>query len=132
MNVFVNGSFDLLHRGHLELLQYAKCLGTVMVAIDSDRRIQELKGSDRPIHCVEDRKFQLENLKSVDVVCVFDTDHELIELIKHWQPDIMVKGSDYRDQKIIGAEYCKEIKFYDRTDHSTTGTIQDIIDRGRL
>jgi rfaE bifunctional protein nucleotidyltransferase chain/domain len=128
-NIFVNGTFDILHRGHLELLNYAKSFGTVMVAIDSDRRIQSLKGVDRPINNVEDRKFHLENLKSVDVVCVFDTDNDLIELIKHWQTDIMVKGSDYRNKSILGAEYCKELKFYERTDHSTTGIIQRIINR---
>lgn len=127
--VFVNGSFDLLHRGHLELLRYAKSLGTVMVAIDSDRRIKELKGNSRPINTVEDRKFHLESLVYVDSVCVFDSDQELINLIKHWRTDIMVKGSDYKNAPVIGSEYCKEIRFYDRTEHSSTKTIQDIINR---
>ena len=62
--VFVNGTFDLLHRGHLELLNYAKSLGDrVYVGIDSDRRVAEMKGASRPIYNVEDRKFFLENLK---------------------------------------------------------------------
>jgi D-beta-D-heptose 7-phosphate kinase/D-beta-D-heptose 1-phosphate adenosyltransferase len=69
-------------------------------------------------------------LKAVDRVDIFDTDEELIKLIKDFNPDIMVKGSDYRDKPIIGAEYCKEIKFYDRLDkYSTTDKIQDIINR---
>ena len=127
--IFVNGSFDILHRGHLELLKYAKSLGTVLVAIDTDRRIAELKGNERPINCVNDRKFHLESLKYVDKVSIFDSDQELIDLIKSWNTNIMVKGSDYKDTFILGSEYCNEIRFYDRTEHSTTKTIQDIIDR---
>lgn len=127
--IFVNGSFDILHRGHLELLKYAKSLGTVLVAIDTDRRISELKGTKRPINCVNDRKFHLESLKYVDKVSIFDSDQELIDLIKSWNTNIMVKGSDYKNTFILGSEYCNEIRFYDRTTHSTTKTIQDIIDR---
>ena len=127
--IFVNGSFDILHRGHLELLRYAKSLGTVLVAIDTDRRITELKGNKRPINCVNDRKFHLESLKYVDKVSIFDSDQELIDLIKSWNTNIMVKGSDYKNTFILGSEYCNEIRFYDRTEHSTTKTIQDIIDR---
>ena len=128
--IFVNGSFDLLHRGHLELLKYAKSLnGLVTVAIDSDRRIKELKGTARPVINEKDRAFHLLNLRSVDWVAVFDSDEELMNIIKTLSPDIMVKGSDYKTKPIIGADYCKEIKFYDRTEHSTTKTIQDIINR---
>lgn len=127
--IFVNGSFDILHRGHLELLKYAKSLGTVLVAIDTDRRISELKGTKRPINCVNDRKFHLESLKYVDKVSIFDSDQELIDLIKSWNTNIMVKGSDYKNTFILGSEHCNEIRFYDRTIHSTTKTIQDIIDR---
>jgi D-beta-D-heptose 7-phosphate kinase/D-beta-D-heptose 1-phosphate adenosyltransferase len=127
--IFVNGSFDILHRGHLELLKYAKSLGTVLVAIDTDRRISELKGTKRPINCVNDRKFHLESLKYVDKVSIFDSDQELIDLVKSWNTNIMIKGSDYKNTFILGSEYCNEIRFYDRTIHSTTKTIQDIIDR---
>lgn len=129
--IFVNGSFDILHRGHIELLKYAKHLGDVLVvAIDTDDRIQQLKGSSRPINNQWDRKFVLENIRSVDDVCLFGSDAELVALIQEYAPDVMVKGSDYIGKTIIGAEYCKEIKFYDRTDHSTTKTVQDIINRG--
>jgi bifunctional ADP-heptose synthase (sugar kinase/adenylyltransferase) len=69
-------------------------------------------------------------LKYVDRVETFDTAQELIDLIKGFEPDVMVKGSDYQGQPIIGAEYCKEIKFYDRfKNYSTTNKIQDIADR---
>lgn len=129
--IFVNGSFDILHRGHIELLKYAKHLGDfLVVAIDTDDRIQQLKGSSRPINNQWDRKFVLENIRSVDDVCLFGSDAELVALIQEYAPDIMVKGSDYIGKTIIGAEYCKEIKFYDRTEHSTTKTVQDIINRG--
>jgi rfaE bifunctional protein nucleotidyltransferase chain/domain len=128
--IFVNGSFDILHRGHVELLKYARRQGDfLVVAIDTDERIQHLKGTSRPINNQWDRKFVLENLRAVDDVCLFASDAELVALIQEYAPDVMVKGSDYIGKSIIGAEYCKEIKFYDRTEHSTTKTIQDITNR---
>ena len=82
--VFVNGTFDLLHRGHLELLNYAKSLGDrVYVGIDSDRRVAEMKGDSRPIYNMEDRKFFLENLKSVHRVAVFDNDSQLAAMVEY-------------------------------------------------
>jgi rfaE bifunctional protein nucleotidyltransferase chain/domain len=128
--IFVNGTFDIVHRGHLELLEYAYNLGTVLVAIDTDRRVQELKGTSRPINNQNDRAYLLRSLKFTSGVVTFDTDQELIDTIKSYQPDIMIKGSDYRNKPIIGAEYCREIKFYDVVNgYSTTKTIQDIISR---
>ena len=128
--VFVNGTFDILHVGHLALLEYAFNQGEMLtVAIDSDRRIRELKGLDRPINNQQDRKTMLECLYMVDEVYVFDTDQELVELIKQ-HCDIMVKGSDYQGRPIIGSEYCKEIKFYERIEkYSTTEIIQRIANR---
>jgi D-beta-D-heptose 7-phosphate kinase/D-beta-D-heptose 1-phosphate adenosyltransferase len=100
------------------------------VLIDSDKRIKELKGKDRPINTEYERVSLLAALKSVDRVDVFDTDEELINLIRDYDPDIMIKGSDYRNKPIIGAEFCKEIKFYDRLErYSTTNKIQDIANR---
>lgn len=130
--VVVNGTFDILHLGHLKLLEYASGFSDsyVLVLTDSDRRIKELKGNDRPINNEYERSSMLFALKYVDRVEIFDTDQELIDLIKRFEPDIMVKGSDYRGQPIIGAEYCKQIKFYDRLgNYSTTKTIQDITSR---
>lgn len=130
MKIFVNGTFDIVHRGHLMMLNYAKSLGDhLLVAIDSDIRVKQLKGDSRPVNNQNDRRFLLMNLKAVDQVYFFDSDEALIQLINCYQPDIMVKGSDYKDKKIIGSEYCKEIKFYEHTGHSTTKTIQSIIDR---
>ena len=131
--VVVNGTFDILHLGHLKLLEYARGFPNsyVLVLTDSDRRIKELKGNERPINNEYERSSMLFALKYVDRVEIFDTDQELIDLIKRFEPDIMVKGSDYQDKPIIGAEYCKQIKFYDRLgNYSTTKTIQDITNRG--
>jgi len=131
--VVVNGTFDIIHLGHLRLLQYARSFPSsyVLVLTDSDRRVRELKGSNRPVNTEYERCSMLFALKCVDRVETFDTDQELVDLIKGFEPDVMVKGSDYRGQPIIGAEYCKEIKFYDRFKHySTTNKIQDIANRG--
>jgi D-beta-D-heptose 7-phosphate kinase/D-beta-D-heptose 1-phosphate adenosyltransferase len=129
--VVVNGTFDVLHLGHLKLLECARGYTNsyVLVLTDSDSRIKQLKGNSRPINNEYERCSMLFALKYVDRVETFDSDEELIKLIKDFEPDVMVKGSDYRDKPILGAEYCKQIKFYDRTKHSTTKIIQDIIDR---
>lgn len=129
--VMVNGTFDILHRGHIELLNFAKSQGdSLLVAIDTDRRVRKLKGNDRPINSQEDRKFHLINLKAVDTVCFFDSKEELIELMKHWQPDVYVKGSDWKKDKSTAHEYSKQVIYYDRVgNYSTTNIIQRIIDR---
>lgn len=130
MNIFVNGTFDILHRGHLEMLEYAASLGShLQIAIDTDRRVRELKGHGRPINNQEDRRFMLSRLKGVSGVVLFDSDDELEHLIQVYQPDIMVKGSDYRNKPIIGEEHCREIVFYEHTNHSTTKLMQRIADR---
>ena len=113
------------------MLNYAKSLGNqLLVAIDTDRRVRELKGNSRPVNSEEDRRFLLLNLKSVDWVWTFDSDQDLIRIIDTYKPDIMVKGSDYKNKPIVGEHLIKEIKFYDRVEpYSTTKTIQDITDR---
>ena len=129
--IIVNGTFDIVHRGHIELLNYAKSLGDwLLVCIDTDRRVKELKGEDRPINNQYDRQFVLQNLQAVDAVRFFDSAEELEEICKIYQPDIMVKGSDYKDKPIVGSQYCKEIKFVDLVNgYSTTNTIKNIINR---
>lgn len=126
MIVFVNGCFDVLHRGHYELLNYAKSLGSILiVAIDSDKKVSLMKGNDRPIYPQEDRVYALESLKSVDVVHVFNTKEELEQLIETVKPDIMVVGSDWKGKEVVGSKYAKSIRFFDRIGcYSTTRTIQ--------
>jgi rfaE bifunctional protein nucleotidyltransferase chain/domain len=127
--VFVNGTFDVLHLGHLAMLNYAKTLGDhLVVAIDSDERVKRLKGSNRPINNVNERKVMLENLKAVDQVEIFDTDEDLINIIKTC--DIMVKGGDYKTLPIIGKEYVTVVLFERIDEYSSTKKIQHIIDRG--
>jgi rfaE bifunctional protein nucleotidyltransferase chain/domain len=127
--IFVNGTFDILHEGHLQLLNYAKSLGeSLAVAIDSDERVKSLKGEDRPINTQKERANMLINLKAVDDVYIFDTDEELAHLVSIH--DTMVKGGDYRDKPIIGSDVCKELIFFDIIDgYSTTKKIQDITTR---
>jgi D-beta-D-heptose 7-phosphate kinase/D-beta-D-heptose 1-phosphate adenosyltransferase len=132
IHVMVNGTFDILHRGHIELLNFAKSKGDrLLVAIDTDRRVKELKGEDRPVNNQEDRKFHLENLKAVDGVMFFDTKEELIEIMKGWEPDVYVKGSDWKhDKKSTAEQYCKQVIYYDRvSNYSTTNIIQRITNR---
>ena len=113
--VFVNGTFDLLHRGHLELLNYAKKMGEyVCVGIDTDDRVRQKKGSSRPIHNQEERRFFLENLKSVDEVRFFSNDKELKNLVKSFEPDVMIVGSDWKGKSVIGSYYAAELIFFDR------------------
>lgn len=129
--VFVNGTFDVLHRGHLKLLNYAKSLGDFLyVAIDTDDRVKEKKGPSRPVNTLNERLFMLENLKSVDCALYFSSDESLEALVKKIKPDIMVVGSDWKGKSVIGSYYSAELKFFDRIDeYSSTQIIQSIIDR---
>jgi D-beta-D-heptose 7-phosphate kinase/D-beta-D-heptose 1-phosphate adenosyltransferase len=129
--VIVNGTFDILHRGHIEMLNFARSQGTyLLVCIDSDRLVRELKGSSRPVNNQEDRKFALDNLKSTNAVWIFDTQEELEHICELYKPDLMVKGSDYCNKKITGAEHCKMIKFYNLVpNYSTSKIIENINNR---
>ena len=127
--IIVNGTFDILHSGHLALLNHARSLGDyLVVAIDSDRRVQELKGADRPINTQAERQELLSNLRAVDEVRIFDSDQELVDIIA--QCAIMVKGSDYEGKTIVGQDVCKELIFFKLINgYSTTNKIQNIIGR---
>jgi rfaE bifunctional protein nucleotidyltransferase chain/domain len=131
--IMVNGTFDVLHPGHVALLNTARSYGdSLVVAIDTDRRVRELKGHQRPINNQIDRKIMLSNIKAVDLVVFFDSKEELIELMKLYKPDVYVKGSDWKhDTESTAHQYCKEVIYYDRIEeYSSTKIIQRIIDRG--
>ena len=126
--VLVNGVFDVLHRGHIELLKYAKSIGDVLyVAIDSDERVRSIKGNNRPINNVEDRVYVLNAIKYVDKVFVFDTLDELRSLHRSISPDILVKGSDWDEEYIRKndgvLDKTKIIIFRRIGDYSTTSLI---------
>jgi D-beta-D-heptose 7-phosphate kinase/D-beta-D-heptose 1-phosphate adenosyltransferase len=124
--VFTNGCFDVLHRGHIEMLKYCKSLGDFLaVGIDTDFRVKQNKGEKRPINNEEDRKYVLESLRFVDKVEFFSSDTELKDLVKKYEPDYMVVGNDYENKKVIGSENAKKLIFFRRIDgYSTTKIIE--------
>jgi len=123
MKIWVNGCFDILHYGHFKLLEHAHSLGDyVVVGIDSDRRVKELKGNDRPYHTEKQRRNNLLSLRWVNKVVIFDSEDDLIWNIRNEDVDIMVIGSDYKDKRIVGSEWVRNINFFQRLEElSTTG-----------
>ena len=128
IKVWTNGCFDILHRGHIEMLEYAKSLGDVLiVGIDSDERVKKDKGEGRPINNLDDRAIVLQSIKYIDRVIEFDSTNELRNLIKDIRPDIMVIGSDWKGKKVVGEEYAGKVDFFDRIEgYSTTDIIEKI------
>ena len=123
--VFTNGCFDVLHRGHFELFRYARTLGDrLIVAIDSDQKVKNDKGPDRPFNNTEDRKFALESIKYVDEVRTFDTREQLEQIVQDIQPDVMVIGSDWEGKPVVGQQFAKQLKFFKRIgEYSTTNIL---------
>jgi rfaE bifunctional protein nucleotidyltransferase chain/domain len=132
--IFTNGCFDLLHIGHIELLKYAKSLGDyLVVGINSDKSVKKLKGSLRPINDQLTRKMILESIRYIDEVIIFDEDTPL-QIIKQIQPNIIVKGGDYKKKDVVGYEFEKlgllEVKIFDYVaNNSTTEIIERISNR---
>jgi D-beta-D-heptose 7-phosphate kinase/D-beta-D-heptose 1-phosphate adenosyltransferase len=120
--IFLTGTFDVIHRGHIELLKFAKSIGSFLtVAIDTDRRVKEKKGDDRPFHNQNDRRLVIESIRYVDATLLFDSDEELIEIVKNLNPDAWVAGTDWWLKPFPGKEYAKTIKYFDRMEpYSTT------------
>ena len=102
--VFTNGCFDIIHRGHIELLSAAKEKGErLVVGLNGDQSVKRLKGNDRPIQPVEDRAMILDAIESVDMVVGFEEDTPA-EMILHFLPDVLLKGGDYTIDTIVGAD----------------------------
>ena len=129
--IFVNGCFDIIHPGHIELFKIAKSLGDcLIVATDTDEKIKIDKGNSRPINTLSHRKLMLESIKYIDVVLTFNTNLELERLIQLYNPDILVKGGDWRNGKIVGGKFAKEVRFFDRYgEYSTTKFLEQLQNR---
>lgn len=129
--VFTNGCFDLLHPGHIDYLARARALGDVLIiGLNDDNSIQRLKGPSRPINRLADRTIMLAALKSVDLVVPFSEDTPL-KLILNLEPDILVKGGDYKPDNIVGAKEVianggKVVVMPFINGHSTSSLIQQI------
>jgi D-beta-D-heptose 7-phosphate kinase/D-beta-D-heptose 1-phosphate adenosyltransferase len=133
--VFTNGCFDIVHRGHVEYLTKAKALGDVLlVGMNTDASVQRLKGPQRPVVSQDDRAFVLAALRAVDYVCLFDEDTPY-NLIKAVVPDVLVKGSDWAIDSIVGKDIVEaaggKVQTIDYVpNRSTTNIIQKIADSG--
>jgi D-beta-D-heptose 7-phosphate kinase/D-beta-D-heptose 1-phosphate adenosyltransferase len=102
---FTNGCFDLLHLGHTQLIRHAREQADVLiVGINTDRSVQELKGPDRPINDEDVRARMLAALEDVDYVVMFD-EKSVLPLIRQLRPDVLVKGGDYDKSGVVGADF---------------------------
>jgi D-beta-D-heptose 7-phosphate kinase/D-beta-D-heptose 1-phosphate adenosyltransferase len=107
--VFTNGCFDLLHAGHIYSLEKARSLGDFLfLGLNSDASVRALKGPSRPLNRAGDRATVLAALAAVDAVVVFGEETP-IKLIKALKPDILVKGADYRNSTVVGAEFAGRV-----------------------
>lgn len=141
MNIWVNGCFDILHSGHIDLLWYAKLydveglgyheatkINKLYVGLDSDERVKFLKGEKRPINDIETRVKVMSNLKMVDSVVVFHDEKELEYFIKIFEIDYLIIGDQYKNKYVVGAEFAKlGVIYYPVTNgKSSTSIIEKI------
>lgn len=134
--VFTNGVFDILHAGHVDYINKAKAKGDILiVALNSDSSVKNIKGELRPIVPQHERAFIIANLKAVDYVTYFneDTPYETIKILV---PDVLVKGADWSHDKIVGKDIVEAnggsvqtIEFVNQT--STTNIIKTVLERYR-
>jgi D-beta-D-heptose 7-phosphate kinase/D-beta-D-heptose 1-phosphate adenosyltransferase len=131
IKVWVNGTFDIVHLGHIQLLKRASELGDfLIVGLDGDKRVKELKGEQRPINNLVSRITLLDSIKYVDRVVSFDSDEQLETLIKTMRPAIMVIGEEYKGKRIIGSEYVGEIVYFPKMEgFSSTHIINKLYDK---
>lgn len=126
IKVWVNGTFDVLHIGHIKLLEFASQFGEIRVGIDTDERVKQFKGELRPINCIKDRIYFMNSIKYVNSSVSFSTDEELCDRIKEWNADIIIVGNEYKDKKVIGSNLVKEVIFFDKIDgYSSTKIIEN-------
>ena len=126
--VWCNGTFDILHPGHIELFKVGKSLGDkLIVATDTDEKIRQDKGASKPINNLCDRISMLQAIKYIDEVLYFNSRKELEGLIKLYMPDILLLGDDWQGGDVVGVEYAKEVRFLPRYGgYSSTKIIEKI------
>jgi rfaE bifunctional protein nucleotidyltransferase chain/domain len=113
--VWCNGTFDILHPGHIQLFKVARSLGDrVIVATDTDEKIKKDKGFDRPVNDLCYRVAMLEAIKYIDVVHTFGSREELEGLIQMYNPDILLLGDDWQGGDVVGIEHAKGVRFLPR------------------
>jgi D-beta-D-heptose 7-phosphate kinase/D-beta-D-heptose 1-phosphate adenosyltransferase len=131
--VWTNGCYDILHVGHLRLLEECNRqvrknpISMLMVGIDSDKRVKELKGKTRPINNQLTRAEMLLSIKGVDGVFIYDTTEELDSILAELTPKVMVIGEEYKNKTVVGGQYCSTVVFFPKVeDLSTTNLISHL------
>ena len=125
--VWCNGTFDILHPGHIELFKVGASLGKkLIVATDTDEKIRKDKGAFKPVNNLCDRISMLQAIKYIDEVLYFNDRKELEGLIKLYMPDILLLGDDWKGGDVVGKEYAREVRFLPRLNYSTTDIIKRI------
>ena len=125
--VWCNGTFDILHPGHIELFKVGASLGKkLIVATDTDEKIRKDKGAFKPVNNLCDRISMLQAIKYIDEVFYFNDRKELEGLIELYSPDILLLGDDWKGGDIVGIQYAKEVRFLPRLNYSTTHIIDKI------
>ena len=124
--IWLNGTFDVLHAGHIHLFQRARNLYRntyVCVGVDSDERVAQLKGNNRPINTLHNRTKFLQSIRYIVQVVSFGSENELITRIRDFTPDVMVIGEDYLNKPIIGQEYIELIHYVPRYENLSSTKI---------
>jgi len=125
--VWCNGTFDIVHPGHIELFKVGKSLGDkLIVATDTDEKIRKDKGENKPINSLCHRVAILKAIKYIDEVFYFNDRKELEGLIELYSPDILLLGDDWKGGDVVGVQYAKEVRFLPRLNYSTTDIITKI------
>jgi D-beta-D-heptose 7-phosphate kinase/D-beta-D-heptose 1-phosphate adenosyltransferase len=121
--VFTNGCFDILHSAHIKLLKFAKKQGDILVVgLNSDNSIKRLKGPTRPINNIQERSTILAQFDFIDYIIIFENDTPL-NILEILQPNIMVKGGDYKKEQIIGGQYANNIILFEFIENKSSSLV---------